>query len=125
MGPDRTGPGGGTPIPPDRSAPGARGGRAHPEQDANRAAVARDGRPVRVPPVDRAGRGGGAWQVIMDLLSDQETPSVPLARPLPPVRVEGRIDPRLFVGADATPSETVPVGTVRAGAIPFRMDLAA
>ncbi|GGL05599.1 transposase [Streptomyces flaveus] len=49
----------------------------------------------------------GLWEEIMDLLADAEGTPVPPAGALPPLRVEGRVDPRLLVGVGSTPHSTV------------------
>ncbi|WP_455361154.1 recombinase family protein [Streptomyces sp. SYSU K21746] len=54
----------------------------------------------------------GLWDQLMDLLADGEsTPLPPAPYPLPPLLVEGRVDPRLLVGVGQAPADTAsPLG---------------
>lgn len=67
----------------------------------------------------------GLWDELMDALA--EVPGVPPADPvtLPPLRIEGRVDPRLFVGDDKSPDEDDVFKASPPGTISFRMELAA
>ncbi|MFE0135208.1 EF-Tu/IF-2/RF-3 family GTPase [Streptomyces sp. NPDC059037] len=61
----------------------------------------------------------GVWEAVMARLADEDSTPVPDARPLPPLRIEGRIDPRLLLRAAEEPEMTVPTGrgTVVTGAV--------
>ncbi|GAA2131006.1 recombinase family protein [Kitasatospora kazusensis] len=55
----------------------------------------------------------GVWAEAMELLGAEEsTPLAETVYPLPPMEIEGVVDPRLFVGVDGAPEETVPVDVV-------------
>jgi putative transposase of IS4/5 family DUF4096 len=49
----------------------------------------------------------GVWEQAMDLLVVEEGTPVPPAGALPPLRVEGRIDPRLLLDVGSSPHDTV------------------
>ncbi|MGI5400600.1 recombinase family protein [Streptomyces sp. CA-135486] len=50
----------------------------------------------------------GLWDQALDLLADVPGTTLPGAVALPPLQVEGRIDPRLLIGEQVTPGETRP-----------------
>ncbi|MCX5206925.1 recombinase family protein [Streptomyces sp. NBC_00237] len=52
----------------------------------------------------------GVWEKIMEALADAPGTPVPLAGALPPLRVEGRVDPRLLLGDGTSPHGTVTTG---------------
>ncbi|MEE4590954.1 recombinase family protein [Streptomyces sp. DSM 41524] len=52
----------------------------------------------------------GLWQEIMELLADEKATPVPAAGALPPLRIEGHIDPRLVLSVGSRPHDTVPTG---------------
>jgi hypothetical protein len=61
----------------------------------------------------------------MEALEGCESTPLPDNYPLPPLLVEGKIDPRLLIRVPESPEQTVPSVTVRPGVIRFRMELAA
>jgi DNA invertase Pin-like site-specific DNA recombinase len=67
----------------------------------------------------------GLWEELMEALA--EDPGTPPADPitLPPLRIEGRIDPRLFVSDDKSPEADDVLRASRSGTFSFRMELAA
>lgn len=70
-------------------------------------------------------KDNGLWEQLMDAMADM--PGEPAARgvQLPPVRVEGLIDPRLFFETHLAPGEDAAFKASRSGAIRFQMQLAA
>lgn len=68
----------------------------------------------------------GLWGEAMERLAEVPGTILPAdGVVLPPVRVEGRIDPRLLVSTQATPGDNRPCGHRPAGVIRFQMHLAA
>jgi DNA invertase Pin-like site-specific DNA recombinase/transposase len=67
----------------------------------------------------------GLFEQAMDLLAECESAPLPDLYPLPPLLVEGKIDPRLLIRVPAAPQETVPSVSISPGVIHFRMELAA
>lgn len=68
----------------------------------------------------------GLWEQLMDALADLPGEAPPAdGITLPPLRVEGRVDPRLFIRADNVPRVDALNGASRLSAIKFRMELAA
>lgn len=49
----------------------------------------------------------GVWDTVMDLLADAEGTPVPPAGALPPLRIEGRVDPRLVVAVGSHTHDTI------------------
>lgn len=52
----------------------------------------------------------GVWEKVMDVLAHGPGTPVPLAGALPPLRVEGRVDPRLLLGDGTSPHGMVTTG---------------
>ncbi|WP_409473595.1 transposase [Streptomyces sp. HC307] len=50
----------------------------------------------------------GVWEKVMEILADAEGTRVPPAGALPPLRIEGWIDPRLLMGIGSSTHDTVP-----------------
>lgn len=68
----------------------------------------------------------GLWAQLMDALKDMPGDTPPAdGITLPPLRVEGQVDPRLFVSADNAPDLDTLNGASRPSAIHFQMELAA
>jgi DNA invertase Pin-like site-specific DNA recombinase len=67
----------------------------------------------------------GLFEQAMDELAECESTPLPDLYPLPPLLVEGRIDPRLLVRVPTAPQNTVTNVTRDPGVIRFRMELAA
>lgn len=68
----------------------------------------------------------GLWEALMDALEGfPGTAPVSDAPQLPPMRIEGRVDPRLFIGDDESSDDDALFKASRSLHIPFLMDLAA
>jgi DNA invertase Pin-like site-specific DNA recombinase len=67
----------------------------------------------------------GLFEQAMDELAECESTPLPDLYPLPPLLVEGRIDPRLLVRVPTSPQVGVTNVTLNPGVIHFRMELAA
>jgi DNA invertase Pin-like site-specific DNA recombinase len=67
----------------------------------------------------------GLFEQAMDILAECESTPLLDPYPLPPLLVEGKIDPRLLIRVPAAPEGTVTSMPVTPGVIRFRMDLAA
>lgn len=67
----------------------------------------------------------GLFEEAMEVLAECESTPLPSVYPLPPLLVEGRIDPRLLVRVPTAPDGTLPSVPVTPGVIRFRMELAA
>jgi DNA invertase Pin-like site-specific DNA recombinase len=67
----------------------------------------------------------GLWEELMEALAGVpgEPPHDAIA--VPPLRIEGRVDPRLIISEDDAPSEDDPFKSSAPGAISFRLELAA
>lgn len=67
----------------------------------------------------------GLWEALLDALA--AVPGAPAYEGvvLPPMRVEGRVDPRLFISGDESPDQDDLFKASSVGGIPFRMTLAA
>jgi transposase len=67
----------------------------------------------------------GVWEELMEALAD--FPGTPVSDDivLPPLRIEGRVDPRLLLSNDESPDEDDPFKATSSGAISFLMKLAA
>lgn len=71
-------------------------------------------------------RQKGLWEELMAALeSFPGTPPVSDVPPVPPMRIEGRVDPRLFIGDDQSSGEDALFKASRSTTIPFLMSLAA
>ncbi|MFD7339625.1 transposase [Streptomyces violascens] len=55
-------------------------------------------------------RASGVWEEAMRLLSDAEGTPIPPQGAVPPLQVEGRVDPKLLLGVGSTPQNTVATG---------------
>jgi hypothetical protein len=69
--------------------------------------------------------GSGLFEQAMDALAECKSTPLPDNYPLPPLLVEGKIDPRLLIRVPAAPETTGPSVPVTPGVIRFRMELAA
>jgi hypothetical protein len=67
----------------------------------------------------------GLWGELMEALADMPGTPPQEEVTLPPLRIEGRIDPRLFVGEDKSSGEDDVLRASQPGVISFRMELAA
>lgn len=67
----------------------------------------------------------GLWEELMDALVGAPGTPARDSVALPSLRLEGRIDPRLFIGEDQSLDHEDPLKSSRSGAISFLMDLAA
>jgi DNA invertase Pin-like site-specific DNA recombinase len=68
----------------------------------------------------------GLWEELMEALADCPGTPVTDSVVLPPLRIEGRVDPRLLLlNEDQSPDQDDPFKASRSGAISFLMDLCA